>query len=242
MGRFFPSGLGIVRGKVGNLIFQFRKGKGIVYMNPVKTKYTNTPKAKNSKYTFSLSSRLFFALRDEIYNYLNIKRRFSPEKYNLFIELNKPALRNSIPDKSKVCGPDNWVDISKIYLTFGGRLCEIPAQIKELKYDNDKLMVKWDTIAYNGVGKPDDVARIIILYCNPEKEQPPTGIWEHRIENYSYCKAEIKVFSGVSTRGQGETIIELEPGLDPKYLTAFLFFTNSLSHSDATSKNYSRLF
>lgn len=215
---------GIISGSIGTLTFLNRKGQQIVYLKPPAEKMTRkTPKAKNVRLMMSILAEMYYKKLSpllEIKNYWNVKGK-TVIGFNMFMKSNLPYLYHSIQRGKRKCSKENWIDLSKTQLTDGGKLHE-PCRIKKLSYEKQKITVNWETTIWNGNGKPEDTAHIIIIYCKPTNTKK---------------KFLLKTFYGTTTRGQGEITMEIKGKLIQKYITALIFFTNDSSYSETIGSN-----
>ncbi|MDI6840787.1 MAG: hypothetical protein QMD71_08080 [bacterium] len=228
MARYYRSPLGIIRGKLGPFLFTSHKGKAVVKMLPPKEKLRRDDIPHiNERFIFSSLGYLFKVLNPIIYpywkDYATHKRPFS--EYGLFMKYNLPPLYTSIPDKQKLLSPDNYPNISHISLTYGGYLQD-RSQITSISYEAGVININWSPIIC-GNGRPDDVAHIIVLYWESERISKKFAVEKQwKKIRFWYLKAK---------RCDGCISMEVERGLSPNYITAFIFFTNDRSYSQSIS-------
>lgn len=201
------------------LTFCYRKGRQFVYLKTPPEKLVRKHiRAKNVQSLFSMLSQLYYKkLRPQI----QIRKYWNPQgkpltDFNLFLKYNLPYIYSSIQQKRRKCSTENWINMAELKLTCSGKLHE-PCRIKKLSYEKQKITLEWETNIWNGNGKPDDTAHIVIIYCKPTNTKK---------------KFILKTYYGTTTRQQGKITIEIKEKLIQKYITALLFFTNNDSYSD----------
>ncbi|MDD2890330.1 MAG: hypothetical protein PHE49_06795 [bacterium] len=239
MGTCFGHPFGVIKGKVGKLVFSYRRGVQIVSLR----RENNIPQnitSKNNSNIMILLARMYYLLNPEFHKYWNSLKKNLPG-HICFISQNLGFLCPSIPNRKQPLGENNWIDISQLQLVYNGKLYEPKMKIENPTYNSNELNLKWNTRTFRD-GKSDDVAHIVAVYCSPlnkggtvynhlydcQPDTPPV-ILNSLLSNGSY---ELKVFYGKSVRENGEATIQINENLNPKFLTVFLFFSNATTYSD----------
>ncbi|MFA5033208.1 MAG: hypothetical protein WC614_09320 [bacterium] len=249
MARCLGGAFGTIRGSVGNVTFSYVRGKQIVYL---KRDYTLFPKEqsvgfKNMSTLLALTMRIYHLLQPEFRKYWK-KHNYQMLEHNSFIRQNIGFLYDSIPNKKLPISEDNWVDLSAMNPIYEGKIYEPHNVPKNLKYEGNQLSLKWDSRVYKN-GTPEDVAHILVFYCKPSDKDMKVFdnlFYSNEVDKYGGENAfftkkrnsilsdgdyELKIFYGRSMRGRGETSIFIDEGLEPRFLSVFLFFSNEMTYS-----------
>ncbi|MDD2889814.1 MAG: hypothetical protein PHE49_04135 [bacterium] len=245
MGKCSGSAFGRISGPVGKLLFYYRNGQQIVCL---KQDFVRPPEKqsigfKNSHNILALLIRIYRLLSPEFHKYWDSYNKTVP-RHTYFAGQSMSALYQSIPNKKQLISETNWFDMSQMQFVYKERLCEPKMKIENPTYNSNKLRLKWDTGVWRD-GKPDDIAHIIAIYCVPsnkdikgydyfysaQPDTPPT-ILNSILSDGGY---ELKVFYNKSIREQGETTMLIDENLNPKFLTVFLFFSNTTTYSRISS-------
>lgn len=235
MATYDGSVCGTIRGSIGPLLFKYSKGKRIVQLCP-KYKIRNRPIDRNGRLVFTLTIQLFKELKKELGEYWDHRGK-TMTAMNLFSRENEAAVLDTFPDKKLAYGIDNWVDLSVLRITEGGKLTE-PFEITELKYQGwdgtpefpaYSVKVKWSPETTNGIGLADDAANVYLIYCKPVKS---------KVYKESFV---INIFSAESVRVKGEAVIQIGDELEPEFVSAFVFFTRGKEYSPSQGVSFRNL-
>ncbi|MCK4353069.1 hypothetical protein KAW65_06665 [candidate division WOR-3 bacterium] len=252
MAKYYNSPWGTIIGKLGYAIGSVYRGRQIlrVYRKP---KDTGNPELIKSalrgeidKKEISISSmnqrRMIFGMINRI-AYQNLSsliypvwepsaRRKGITGINLFAKYNIPSFYDSMPDKEKIYSYKNKPSLSSIVLTEGNLE---PAIIKETHYNKKtgRLTVIWDTHCYS-CGAPSDFAYIMAIYWY----MPKKAFYKDTV-GLIKCWGNAKEPIGKREEGEGEIFIK--ENLNPRYLTAFLFFkTPKIGYSPSESSQVTK--
>ncbi|MFA5031430.1 MAG: hypothetical protein WC614_00275 [bacterium] len=249
----YGSPYGTIIGPIGNLTFFVSRGKQFVRL---RQNYSQLLEEKpigfqNTSKILALVMKIYGLLKPEFYKYWKTYNKNSVET-SQFLYQNMGYLFQSLPDKKQPLSKDNWINLSEMRLVYGGRLSEPKMQIENLTYDSNRLHLEWHTGVWKN-GAPDDIAHIIAIYCVPvdkdaltsnclytcQPDVPPEiftnayTIFRSQIPTRNTkVNYEIKIFYGKSVRNKGEASMLINEGLNPKFLSTFLFFSNGSSYSD----------
>lgn len=242
------SSFGKISGKLNNFVFVIRNGKQFVRKIPKKRNTPYSPKEINVHLILSFLNSLYSnKLKPIVHKYwqdaCSLKKlKMTPA--NFFTKENFYPLIHSMPDRNKVFSKNNMPDLSEILVTpWQAKLIE-PTFLKKTLCRDASVTIEWDTNIYRQ-GSPDDIANVIVIYLPPIKlfrtfKLPHNFPWTpHLIKittpKYSaVLKEQIKIWVAQGKREDGKLICKIPPKINPKYLTAFLFFSNKNSCSQSS--------
>lgn len=252
MAKYYGSVIGTIRGKIGDLVFQSYRGIRVVGILPQKRQHKTAPnlvrkalkgeiemnkisiKKLNVHLVFGalgyLYKRKLESLIGPAWEKICSEKRLNLIGHNLFVQYNFSLLYHSIPDRQKIYDTDNMPDLSLMQIT-DGDLYE-PTQIKNASY-NPKigiLKVQWDPKVYIR-GSREDNAHIVAIYW---KLPHPTAK-TYNPKAWKLMKVWGENINPIAQRGKGKAVITIEKHLDPKYLIAYLFFTDKNNYSPSDS-------
>lgn len=223
--------VGKISGSIGALTFRYSRGQQTVYLKPPKQKLTRSnTRLRNSGILLGMLTHLFKSVDSDINQYWKTRKKAYITPANLFVKTNLPNLYDSIPDNNTLMSGDNFFALDKLALTHNGKITE-PFDITAISYKNNRISVNWTPETYNGIGKPDDIANLWAIYCEPAKKFS-------LIVSPKYSDNEnfiLKTFNTKSSRQHGCAEIKLDEPLNPDFLAVSLFFSDETSYSPTLS-------
>ncbi|MCK4353265.1 hypothetical protein KAW65_07660 [candidate division WOR-3 bacterium] len=251
MAKYFGSPLGVISGKLGDLVFFYSKGRSLIRTQPrhpkdnfsfkvVRKAIRGTIswdevniKCVNTEFVFGTLSYLYTKrlkpFIGPIWEKICKLKRNRIMAQDLFIKYNFSSLYFSIPEPNKLCLYSNIPDFTQLLISDNG-LNEFTS-ITNISYNphSGELSIGWGTFCYLD-GKLTDEAYIVIFYwAFPELKFDLTP-W-----------ASIKLWEFTANREDGKMIMKVDKGLNPKYLIAFLFFESQGIYSKSASSRASKL-
>lgn len=219
MGKCEGCVFGTIRKSVGPLTFAHRNGEQIVYLKPEREHMVRKSlKITNTNTVNLLISQLYNELFKKHLSRYWDTRKAPKRSYNLFSLVIKgtfSSLYDSIPDKGKPLGPENWVDMKRLKLTYKDNLIEY-INVTGSKFSGEKgggaFEIMWDTMISRD-GREDDTAHVVVIYCEPKESE---DIQE---------RFDLKTYYKTGVRKDGVLIVETDFYEDTEHLTAYLFFS-----------------
>ncbi len=256
MAKYFNSSWGEIRGKLGEAVGSAYRGIGIVkayrrhynhsydsieWLSQFTEKEVNKEKIKvaqiNVKFVFGLLNYIvhqyYETLIIPIWDLICKNCRYRKlTGANLFIKLNYRYIYKSIPEPDEIYGSENMPDLRGLLLS-DGDLEETKITSANYNKESGKLIVRWEPVCYLN-GKLDDFVYIAAIYFPP----PLLKNWLPESKSWESIRLWGDAINPVAKRGDGEAVIFIGKGLNPKYGVAFLFFKNKTHYSPSESKRF----
>lgn len=190
MGKYLASPWGEIRGKLGKSVGGKWKGikvirAWVIPKNPKTVRQTNDRMAVLGTLGHIAKENLK-TLIWPIWEQICKKKRLQLTGSNLFVKVNARTLRNSIPDKNKPVGENNFPDYTKILISTGkleptssisANLCSNQRKSASINQrpsvsinQRKSASIKWNPDTYQN-GTPDDEV-YIALYQKPSSKKP----------------------------------------------------------------------
>lgn len=244
MGKVYREVTGKISGKVGDVVFvQGKNGQTYIRMRPENVKVSQSAKSVNVRFIMAVMAHMYVLLKPYIGNLWEKLVKNKPQTgEDYFIHHNHNAVYESIPDKNKLCSPDNFPSFAAekyqrgklqnpgVLLYLGGEEIEYPEGpmgfVCAYDKENRHFKMKWETRVFTeGHGTPEDTAHIFFLYYKPGAGK--------LIEDKSWNQMELLSYE--RKRGDGSFEFELPKGMKAEYGTAFLFFSDGKKYSQSVN-------
>lgn len=248
MATYNNSNWGEIRGRLGEAVGKKWKGMNIVtaYNKPKESKddikllekiRTTTDTQTRSKlldeqvYQKGINVKYLFRLTNQIatqkYNDITIPiweklaDKYRKVPANLFVKINTPILRHSMPDQNKLCNETNAPDLTKIEFTPQYSGPPIPSYAA-YNTNTGEIKLNWETPEYI-YENPDDKAYAVALYFKPID----LLLWTKSQKPWKELKLWGSAYMPVAIRNDKSAVLQIDTQLDQKSLFVFLFFKNS---------------